>query len=119
MRHLAAYILLVVGGNLSPSAEEVALLLDSAGIAVDPERLSHLIVELKGKGLEELVALGKSRLDMAHSVQSTSATIGTNAAVAMVTNDPQKRDETDTYLNIFGSDCASENEDGWLGAGDY
>ncbi len=48
MRHLAAYLLLVVGGNASPSAADVTALLGKANIAVDEERLNSLIAELEG-----------------------------------------------------------------------
>ena len=47
MRHLAAYILLVVGGNATPSAEDVTALLAKAGVEVDAERLTTLLTELE------------------------------------------------------------------------
>jgi len=62
MRHLAAYLLLVVGGNASPSAADVTNVLGAAGIEVDSERLDTLLAELDGKSVEELVTLGKDKL---------------------------------------------------------
>jgi large subunit ribosomal protein LP2 len=62
MRHLAAYLLLVVGGNSTPSAEDVTKLLSQAGIEVDEERLSQLITDLEGKDIAELIELGKDKL---------------------------------------------------------
>ena len=38
MRHLAAYLLLVVGGNSSPSAEDITTLLGAAGIEIKSDR---------------------------------------------------------------------------------
>ena len=35
MRHLAAYMLLVVGGNESPSAKDVSVVLEAAGIRIE------------------------------------------------------------------------------------
>lgn len=54
MKHLAAYLLLTIGGNSSPSASDVKKVLDSVGIEADDERLSTLISELNGKDLQEV-----------------------------------------------------------------
>ena len=62
MRHLAAYLMLVIGGNTSPSAEDVTNALAAAGVDVDEERLNTLIAELDGKDMNELIELGKEKL---------------------------------------------------------
>ena len=54
MKHLAAYLLLGLGGNTSPSATDVKGVLESVGIDADEERLDKLIAELKGKDLQEV-----------------------------------------------------------------
>jgi large subunit ribosomal protein LP2 len=54
MKHLAAYLLLTIGGNSSPSEADVKKVLESVGIEADDERLSTLISELKGKDLQEV-----------------------------------------------------------------
>lgn len=54
MKHLAAYLLLGLGGNTSPSASDVKGVLDSVGIEADDERLDKLIEELQGKDLGEV-----------------------------------------------------------------
>ena len=54
MKHLAAYLLLGLGGNTSPSAKDVKSVLDSVGIEADDERLDKLISELEGKDLQEV-----------------------------------------------------------------
>ena len=48
MRHLAAYLLLVAGGNATPSAEDVSKLLTASNIPVDEERLNQLITDVEG-----------------------------------------------------------------------
>ena len=62
MKHLAAYLMLVVGGNSNPTAEDVTNALSQCGIEVDSERLGELIAELDGKDLNELMTLGKEKL---------------------------------------------------------
>ncbi|KAH7159872.1 60s acidic ribosomal protein-domain-containing protein [Dactylonectria estremocensis] len=62
MKHLAAYLLLGLGGNTSPSAADVKAVLESVGIEADDERLEKLISELKGKDINELIAEGSQKL---------------------------------------------------------
>jgi large subunit ribosomal protein LP2 len=54
MKHLAAYLLLTLGGNSSPSAKDIKEVLESVGIEADDERLSTLLSELKGKDIQEV-----------------------------------------------------------------
>lgn len=54
MKHLAAYLLLGLGGNTSPSAADVTAVLESVGIEADEDRLDTLIKELKGKDINEV-----------------------------------------------------------------
>lgn len=54
MKHLAAYLLLTLGGNASPSAEDVKTVLSSVGIEAEDERLEKLISELSGKDVNEV-----------------------------------------------------------------
>jgi len=62
MKHLAAYLLLGLGGNTSPSAKDIKEVLDSVGIEADSDRLDKLLSELKGKDISELIAEGSSKL---------------------------------------------------------
>lgn len=62
MRHLAAYLLLKLGGNDSPSADDITKALGSVGVEVDGASLSKLMGELEGKDLNEILATGKEML---------------------------------------------------------
>jgi large subunit ribosomal protein LP2 len=73
MRHLAAYLLLTVGGNAKPTVEEVTAVLGQAGIETDSERLSALFAELEGKDVEELIALGKEKLMKGGAMAASAA----------------------------------------------
>lgn len=61
MKHLAAYLLLGLGGNTSPSAEDIKEVLSSVGIEPDEERLESLLKELEGKDINQV------RWDPAHN----------------------------------------------------
>jgi large subunit ribosomal protein LP2 len=54
MKHLAAYLLLGLGGNTSPSAKDIKAVLESVGIEADDDRLKSLLAELKGKDIQEV-----------------------------------------------------------------
>lgn len=56
MKHLAAYLLLGLGGNTSPSADDIKGVLDSVGIEADDDRLEKLLSELEGKDLQQVGA---------------------------------------------------------------
>jgi large subunit ribosomal protein LP2 len=57
MRHIAAYLLLQIGGNASPSASDVQKVLGAVGIEADEERLEKLISELDGKDINTVRSL--------------------------------------------------------------
>ena len=62
MKHLAAYLLLGLGGNTSPSAADVKAVLESVGIEADDSRLDQLISELEGKDINEVRAMKITQL---------------------------------------------------------
>ncbi|KZT10067.1 uncharacterized protein LAESUDRAFT_722211 [Laetiporus sulphureus 93-53] len=62
MRYIAAYLLLQIGGNASPSADDVKKVLGAVGIESEDDRLGKLISELEGKDINELIAEGSSKL---------------------------------------------------------
>ncbi|KAL4982866.1 60s acidic ribosomal protein-domain-containing protein [Aspergillus falconensis] len=70
MKHLAAYLLLNLGGNTDPGADDIEEVLASVGIEADKARLAQLLNELRGRDIDELIAEGASKL----------ATLGTIAA---------------------------------------
>ncbi|CCC06040.1 60s acidic ribosomal protein-domain-containing protein [Copromyces sp. CBS 386.78] len=82
MKHLAAYLLLTLGGNTAPSAADVKAVLESVGIEADSERLDKLISELEGKDLNELIAEGSSKLASVPSGGAGAPAAGGAAAAA-------------------------------------
>ena len=59
MKYLAAYLLLVIGGNATPSADDLSSVITAAGGEFDGDRAAALIAELEGKDIHELIAAGK------------------------------------------------------------
>mmetsp|Transcript_2459 Transcript_2459/g.3608 ORF Transcript_2459/g.3608 Transcript_2459/m.3608 type:complete len:115 (+) Transcript_2459:90-434(+) len=62
MRHVAAYVLLVLGGNASPSADQVAAVVTAAGGEADNEQVEKMLAELAGKDLSEVVEAGLAKI---------------------------------------------------------
>lgn len=61
MRYIAAYLLLQIGGNASPSAADIKKVLGAVGIDTEEDRLSKLLSELEGKDIGELIAEGSAK----------------------------------------------------------
>jgi large subunit ribosomal protein LP2 len=54
MRYIAAYLLCQIGGNATPSAEDIKTVLAAGGVETDEERLEMLLSELEGKSIDEV-----------------------------------------------------------------
>ncbi|OBZ83591.1 60S acidic ribosomal protein P2 [Choanephora cucurbitarum] len=62
MKHLAAYLLLVAGGNAHPTADDLKKVMGSVGVEVDESRVSALLKAMEGKTAAEAIAEGSSKL---------------------------------------------------------
>jgi len=62
MRHLAAYLLAVLGGKANPTEDDIKAILDAAGVESNDEKIGKLIAELKNKDLNEIIAAGRAKL---------------------------------------------------------
>ena len=59
MRYLAAYLLLKLGGNETPSADDIKKVLGSVGVDLDAAKAAKVIKQLEGKNIDEVIAEGK------------------------------------------------------------
>jgi len=80
MRHIAAYLLLQIGGKASPSAADIKKVLGAVGIDADDERLDKLISELEGKDVNALIAEGAGKLSSVPSGGAVAASSGGGGA---------------------------------------
>lgn len=49
MKHLAAYLLAVLGGNASPSAADIKTILGAASIEADADEAGKVVAAVEGK----------------------------------------------------------------------
>jgi large subunit ribosomal protein LP2 len=62
MKVVAAYLLAVLGGNPSPTADDLTEILASVGIDADETKLELLLSGVSGKDITELIASGREKL---------------------------------------------------------
>ena len=93
MKHLAAYLLLGLGGNSSPSAKDIKAVLDTVGVEADDERLNKLLEELEGKDINELIAAGSEKLASVPSGGAGGAPAAGGAAAAGGATEAAKEEE--------------------------
>ncbi|EJD43762.1 ribosomal protein 60S [Auricularia subglabra TFB-10046 SS5] len=93
MRHLAAFLLLQIGGNASPSADDIKKVLGAVGIEADDDRLGKLISELEGKDINALIAEGSSKLASVPSGGAAVASSGGAAAAGGAAPAEEKKEE--------------------------
>ncbi|XP_050204031.1 60S acidic ribosomal protein P2A-like [Mercurialis annua] len=76
MKIVAAFLLAVLGGNTSPTADDLKKILGSVGIDADEDRMELLLSQVKGKDVTELIASGREKL----------ASVPSGGGVAMATS---------------------------------
>jgi len=82
MKHVAAYLLAVLGGKANPTADDIKKILGSVASDADDAKLNKLISELKGKNLEEVLKAGREKLSAVPSAPAASAAPAAAAAAA-------------------------------------
>ncbi|GMM58759.1 hypothetical protein DAKH74_053760 [Maudiozyma humilis] len=74
MKYLAAYLLLIQGGNAAPSAADIKTVIESVGIEADESRINELLSSLEGKGsLDEIIAAGSAKFASAPAAGAAAA----------------------------------------------
>ena len=118
MKHLAAYLLLKLGGNDSPSAADIKTALSTVGVEVDDANLSKLLADLEGKNIDELIAEGKPLIVKlgggGGGGGGGAAAGGADAAVEEKEEEKEEEEEMDMAggIDMFGGDDGG-------GGGDY
>nr|Q9GPU2.1 RecName: Full=Large ribosomal subunit protein P2; AltName: Full=60S acidic ribosomal protein P2 [Euplotes raikovi]AAG40861.1 P2 acidic ribosomal protein [Euplotes raikovi] len=109
MKYIAAYALLVLGGNSSPSADDVKKVLKSVGVDSEQDKLDALLKNLEGKQLHELIEAGSSKVSSLSagagpSGGAAAAGADAGAAEAEKEEEPQEEEADVNMGDIFGGD---------------
>ncbi|KAL3850320.1 hypothetical protein ACJIZ3_012202 [Penstemon smallii] len=99
MKILAAYLLAVLGGNSSPSADDLKHILGSVGAEADEERIDLLLTQVKGKDITELIAAGREKLASVPAgggaVASAAPVAGAGAGAAPAAAEAKKEEKVE------------------------
>ncbi|KAL0215967.1 hypothetical protein P9112_008151 [Eukaryota sp. TZLM1-RC] len=109
MKHVAAYLLAVLGGNRDPSVEDVTGIIASIGGSADPDATAKLVSELKGKDIEEVLAEGRTKLASVPSAAPAGTAAVTAAEAAPV--EEEKVEEEEVEEDIGGFDLFGDDDD--------
>ena len=105
MKYVAAYALLVLGGNATPSAADIEKVLKEAGVKSETDRAENIVSGLKEKALHELIAEGKTKMSSMGTVVAAPAAGGAAAGKAAVVEEKPKEEEADVDMGgLFGDD---------------
>ena len=109
MRHVAAYLLAVLGGNDNPTAKDLKGILSSVGVEANADSLDVVIKSLKGKSVNDLMQEGYALLADVPSGGSGGAGASAGEAAAPVeeekpkekTPEPESDSDEDMGLGLF------------------
>ena len=103
MKHIAAYALLVLGGNASPTAADVEKLLKDAGVKADSEKIEEMLRKFEGKTYEELVQSGLAKMSSMGSAAAAQVDSGSAEPAAVVEEKKEEVEDVDMG-GLFGGD---------------
>ncbi|KAM1093366.1 hypothetical protein ACFX13_008625 [Malus domestica] len=99
MKVVAAYLLAVLGGKTTPTAEDIKDILGSVGAEADDDRIQLLLSEVKGKDITELIASGREKLASVPAggggAVAVAATGGGAAAAAPAAAEAKKEEKVE------------------------
>ena len=102
MKHIAAFALLVLGGNANPSAADVEKVLKEAGVKADSEKIEKMIAAFDGKNFHELVEQGLAKMaTMGGAAAGPAAAV---EAAAPVEEEKKEEVEDVDMGGLFGDD---------------
>ncbi|KAI9917384.1 hypothetical protein PsorP6_012949 [Peronosclerospora sorghi] len=108
MRHVAALLLCVLGGNASPSVSDLEKVINAYGGEFDQTQAEKLIKELEGKDIAEVIKAGKAKLATVSvgAAPAASATAGGAAPAKVEEKVIEEEEEVDMGggMDMFGGD---------------
>ncbi|XP_066931872.1 uncharacterized protein [Clytia hemisphaerica] len=93
MRYVAAYLLAVLGGNETPSANDLKKILESSGVGFDAENADNVVSKLAGKTIAELIEEGSKKMASMPAGGAAPAAGGAGGAAAGGEAEAEKKEE--------------------------
>ncbi|EFJ48359.1 hypothetical protein VOLCADRAFT_120883 [Volvox carteri f. nagariensis] len=110
MRVVSAYLLAVLGGKASPTADDINKILSSVGVEADADKVNKLISELEGKDLQEVLAAGRAKLASVPSGGAVAAAAapaagGAAPAAAAAPKKEEKKEPSEEEVSVVSRRC--------------
>ncbi|CAD6190993.1 unnamed protein product [Caenorhabditis auriculariae] len=93
MKYLGAYLLASLGGNDSPSAQDLLKILGAGGLDCDMDDANKVVSALSGKTISEVIAAGKTKLSSVPSGGGSAAPAAAASAGAAAPKAEEKKKE--------------------------
>ena len=103
MKHIAAFALLVLGGNENPTAADVEKLLKAAGVTPDSDKIAKMIASFEGKKFHEMVEGGLAKMASMGGAAGPAAAAGGAAAETKAEEVKEEVEDVDMG-GLFGDD---------------
>ena len=104
MRYVAAYLLSALGGNESPSTDDLKTILESVGVGYDDERAALVVKQCAGKSIAELIAAGSEKMaSMPAGGGGGGAAAAASGGDAPAAAEEKKEEKKATVKQLFGS----------------
>ncbi|KAG3206145.1 hypothetical protein PC128_g891 [Phytophthora cactorum] len=108
MRHVAALLLCVLGGNATPAVADLEKVVKAFGGEFDQEQAEKLLKELEGKNIEEVIEAGKAKLATVSvgAAPAAGAAAGAAAPAKEEAKAVEEEEEVDMGggMDMFGGD---------------
>jgi large subunit ribosomal protein LP2 len=118
MRHVAAYLMLVLGGKASPTEDDIKGVLSAVGAEADDANLALLLKEMEGKDINGVIAAGKAKLaTVAVGGGGGGGGGGSSGAAAAVEEKKEEEKEKEESEDMGGGMGLFGDEDGGGGGG--
>ena len=126
MRHLAAYLMLVLGGMEKPAvrsirmkynmqADNIKSVLEAVGAEAQDEQTEKLLTDLEGKNVEEMIKEGLEKL-VAIPAAGAAAPVAAGAAStteAAAEEKKEEEEEEEEEVDMSGGGLFGDDDDDW------
>ena len=108
MKHLSAYLLLVLGGKETPSVDDVTGLLKKLDIEAEADKIELLVKSMEGKNIDEILEEGEKKLisvggSGGHGA-AAAAPAAAAASAAPAAKEKEKPKEEAVEVDVGGGD---------------
>ena len=107
MKHIAAYLMAVLGGKANPTKDDIVAILSAMEATYDEAQIELLLKNVEGKNVAELIEEGKGKMasiSVAAAPAAGAAAAGAAPAAEEAKEEPKEEEEEEEEEGDFGLD---------------